>query len=175
MTRLMVLGLLMAKPMTGYDIQQIMQQSQTDRWANILPGSIYHALKKMEKEALVEIDSIQQQGNRTKAIYQITDKGKEEFQQLLKESLQVQSVHLPTDLYTGLSFVSFLPKDEVVKSLSVHQKELQEQLEIHRQGKEIKEQVMEIDKVTELTFDNIFKQYELQLQFVQSLLDYYQQ
>ena len=55
MTRLMVLGLLKSKPMSGYEIQQILTKSQSDSWAGILPGSIYHALKKMEKEGLVEI------------------------------------------------------------------------------------------------------------------------
>ncbi len=49
MTRLMVLGMLRTKPMSGYEMQQLMQVSEVDKWAGILPGSIYHALKKMDK------------------------------------------------------------------------------------------------------------------------------
>ena len=45
MVRLLVLGLLQFKPLSGYEIQQILQVSQIDVWAGILPGSIYHALK----------------------------------------------------------------------------------------------------------------------------------
>ena len=71
----MVLGLLKTKPMSGYEIQQLLIISQSDSWAGILPGSIYHALKKMEKEQLVAIDSIEQTGNRSKAIYKITEQG----------------------------------------------------------------------------------------------------
>lgn len=58
MTRVLVLGLLDVKPMSGYDIQQLLRISDAERWGGVLIGSIYHALKKMEKEGLVVVESL---------------------------------------------------------------------------------------------------------------------
>ena len=175
MTRLMVLGLLKTKPMSGYEIQQILTRSQSDSWAGILPGSIYHALKKMEKEGLVEIDSIEKTGNRSKAIYKITADGELEFDKLLKESLQVSSVFLPSNLYTGLSFIEHLTNDAIIQSLKNQQIVLEEQLEKLKEGIEMKRNYMPMDEVTEMLFQNVFKQYELQLELLSNLFRYYDQ
>ena len=175
MTRLMVLGLLKTKPMSGYEIQQILTSSQSDSWAGILPGSIYHALKKMEKEGLVEIDTIEKTGNRSKAIYKITADGEIEFDKLLLDSLQVNSVLLPSNLYTGLSFIEHLTNDEIVQSLKRQQIVLEEQLNKLRDGIEIKRTHMPMNEVTEMLFQNVFKQYELQIELLDNLIRYYEQ
>ncbi|WP_249529548.1 PadR family transcriptional regulator [Paenibacillus brevis] len=52
MTRLLVLGMLDMKPMSGYDIQQMLQTTDAERWSGVLIGSIYHALKKWIKRAM---------------------------------------------------------------------------------------------------------------------------
>jgi DNA-binding PadR family transcriptional regulator len=174
MTRLMVLGLLRMKSMSGYEIQQILQVSQTDLWAGILPGSIYHALKKMEKEELVEIETVEQTGHRIKAIYKITEKGEQEFHALLKQSLELPSVHLPSNLYTGLSFIQNLSDDQVIDALHSQKIVLETELAKHKSGIEMKRKhVGKIDEITELTFQNIYKQYELQIEFIEQLLDLY--
>ena len=174
MTRLMVLGLLKTKPMSGYEIQQLLIKSQSDSWAGILPGSIYHALKKMEKEQLVAIDSIEQTGNRSKAIYKITEQGELEFTQLLVESLQVSSVQLPSNLYTGLSFIEHLPKEDIIQSLKKQQILVETQLEQQRAGIQEKRNYMPLDKVTEMLFQNVFNHYELQLQLLNDLICHYE-
>ena len=169
----MVLGLLKTKPMSGYEIQQLLMKSQSDSWAGILPGSIYHALKKMEKEQLVAIDSIEQTGNRSKAIYKITEQGELEFTQLLIESLQVSSVQLPSNLYTGLSFIEHLPKEDIIQSLKKQQILLETQLEQQKAGIQEKRNSMPLDEVTEMLFQNVFNHYELQLQLLNDLICHY--
>lgn len=174
MTRLMVLGLLKVKPMSGYEIQQILQTSQADNWAGILVGSIYHALKKMEKEELVAVDTIEQTGHRTKAIYRITNLGETEYQRLLKESLEASSVHLPSTLYTAISFIHDLTNDEAVEALHLQKALLEEELKKQLKGIEIKKAHMkEVDAITELTFINLRKQYELQIHFIEEMLHVY--
>lgn len=174
MTRLMVLGLLRMKSMSGYEIQQILQTSQTDLWAGILPGSIYHALKKMEKENLVEVESVEQTGHRIKAIYKITEKGNEEFFSLLRESLALPSVHLPSTLYTGLGFIQSLPHTEIIEALVLQKEELESRIAIQQQGFEMKRKHMEnIDDLSELTFQNIYNQYQLQIEFIKQLINYH--
>ena len=160
--------------MSGYEIQQILTKSQSDSWAGILPGSIYHALKKMEKEGLVEIDSIEKTGNRSKAIYKITQDGEKEFEALLVESLQVSSVYLPSNLYTGLSFIQHLSNDEIIQSLKNQQIVLEEQLATLKEGIKIKRTHMPLDEVTEMLFQNVFKQYEIQLDLLNNLIIHYE-
>ncbi|MEI5907936.1 PadR family transcriptional regulator [Bacillus spongiae] len=173
MARLMVLGLLKMKPMSGYEIQQILEMSQTDLWAGILPGSIYHALKKMEKEGLIEIDSIEQTGNRSKAIYKIVDKGEEEFITLAKQTLTDSSVLLPSKLYTAIGFLNELSPDEIIETLRKQKDGLNKQLERQRAGEQAKKAHTEIDEITRLTFENIYLQYELQIDYIDKLLSIY--
>jgi DNA-binding PadR family transcriptional regulator len=86
LVRLFVLGLLLRRPMSGYEVQRILQLNRTDLWAGILSGSIYHALKKLEAEGLVTLSVTEQSGNRTRAIYAITHKGVSEHRSLLREA-----------------------------------------------------------------------------------------
>lgn len=175
MARLMVLGLLRMKPMSGYEIQQVLSQSKTDAWAGILPGSIYHALKKMESESLVEIDALEQTGNRSKAIYKITKQGEEHFLELLREALQASSVQLPSQLYTALSFIQELGREEVLACLQLQREQLTKELELQKAGIKVKQEFMNVDGVVELLFQNLYKQYELQLQLLDQLIDHYEQ
>ncbi|WP_068776147.1 PadR family transcriptional regulator [Paenibacillus sp. FJAT-26967] len=114
MTRLMVLGLLKKQPMSGYEIQRYLQLEQVNQWAEILPGSIYHALKKLESEKHIEVDTIEHTGNRAKATYIITDQGEQEYARLIAESLSRPSLVFPTDIYTALLFHGDLAREQVL-------------------------------------------------------------
>lgn len=174
MTRLMVLGLLKMKPMSGYEIQQILEVSQTDLWAGILPGSIYHALKKMEKEGLVEIDSIEQTGHRIKAIYKITEKGEQEIVLLIKQSLESSSASLPTAMYTAISFIDEIRVEERIEAIQRQRKVLVEELEKQKSGEIAKAAYVAMDEVTKLTFANMYKQYEIQIEYCDRLLELFE-
>ena len=117
LTRLFVLGLLMQRPMAGYAIQVVLQQSQTQQWARVLPGSVYHALKKLADEGFVVLQATEHAGNRSKAIYAITPAGKEEFRKLLKEAWSTPVLHFPAEIYAALSFLDDLPREEIVLAL----------------------------------------------------------
>ena len=139
MTRLMVLGMLRTKPMSGYELQQLMQVSRVDKWAGILAGSIYHALKKMDKEGLVKVADVKSRGHRIKAIYEITDEGEKEYRKLLVDSFRDSSVHLPVHLYTGLSMLN-LPNHQadpnsIIVAVEEQIKELQSKMEEFEAGK----------------------------------------
>lgn len=172
MVRLIVLGLLKNKSLSGYEIQQILQTSRTDIWAGILPGSIYHALKMMDKEGLVEINNIEQTGHRIKAIYKITEKGEKEFVHLLQKSLEESSVLLPNTLYSGLSFMQEIPLKDKIYALEKQKKNLEQELELQKQGQAIKEAHIELDDVMKLVFENVYNHYELQISFLQKLIDH---
>jgi DNA-binding PadR family transcriptional regulator len=72
MIRLFVLGILNQKTMHGYELYQQLERSRIDLWSDVLPGSIYHAFRQMDKEGLVRIRGTEQTGIKTRAIYEIT-------------------------------------------------------------------------------------------------------
>ena len=141
LTRLFVLGLLARRPMTGYEIQLILQLSRTEQWVGILPGSVYHALKKLASEGLVVLQTTQQTGNRTKAIYAITPAGEEEFRTVLRETWRMPALHFPSGLYAALSFFEDLPLDEVLRSLDEQIVALEKELATWNAGEIAKSEV----------------------------------
>lgn len=173
MIRLMVLGLLWHRPMTGYELQQTLQVSQTDKWAGILPGSIYHALKKLHQEGLVELEAVEQTGNRSRTSYRITDRGQEEAVRLAGEGLREKSVVFPTTLYTALSFLHLVPRQAIRTALQEQRQGLEADYAAMRQGQEMKEEVMKLSREALLVFENIYAQYELQLEFLGKLEEIY--
>ena len=62
MTKLLVLGLLDGGPMSGYDLQQKLGGADAERWGGVLPGSIYHALKKLEGEGCIALAGVEWNG-----------------------------------------------------------------------------------------------------------------
>lgn len=141
LTRLFVLGLLARRPMTGYEIQLILQISRTEQWVGILPGSVYHALKKLASEGLVVLQTIQQTGNRIKAIYAITPAGEEEFRRVLRETWQMPALHFPSALYAALSFLEDLPVEDVLRSLDEQIVALEKELATWNAGEIAKSEV----------------------------------
>jgi len=75
------------QPVHGYDVRRELLSSHADEWANVAPGSIYHALKKLAEEGLLREVSTEQVGSRpARTRYGITPKGEEEFQDLLNRT-----------------------------------------------------------------------------------------
>lgn len=172
MTRVLVLGILDVQPMSGYDIQQMLRLSDAERWGGVLIGSIYHALKKMEKEGLVEVDSIEQTGHRQKAIYKITATGQEHLKQLVDESLKASSVNYPSTLYSGLSFIEKISKEDALAALYQQRDQLKKEYEELENGLRLKNVAMSnhIPPMTTLVFDNMFAIVKEQQSFVENAI-----
>lgn len=170
MVRLMILGMLKIRSLSGYEIQQVLQMSQTEIWAGVLPGSIYHALKKMDKEGLIEVDTVEQTGHRIKAIYKITEKGQSEFTELLKSSLVEKSVGLPSTLYAAISFLHELPTKDSIQALAKQKILLEKEVEQLKIGLATKEQHVTINEIAKLQFENMFAHYQLQIDFIEKLI-----
>lgn len=169
----MVLGLLRTKSMSGYELQQLLQLSEVDKWAGILPGSIYHALKKMDKEGLIKVANVESTGHRTKAIYEITEAGESEYQTLLIESFREPTVKLPVLLYTGLSMLNMqnnsVEPEQIIKAIEDQIQELQTNLADIQAGQEIKANFIEVNELSSITFQNMIDQYQLQIDFLKKI------
>ncbi len=173
MTSSMVLGLLLKfGSMSGYEIQQKMKSAQTDIWASVKPASIYHALRKLDKNNHVELKTIEHTGNRAKAIYSITEKGKKEFNNLLLNSFKNTSVNFPNALYTILTFVDEIDPVKLIKSLKSHRSEIDGIYSIMKEGQGKKEKIMTIPENVMYIFEDMYLHCEHQLKFIDKILDY---
>ena len=83
--RILILGILNDNnPRHGYEVKQILESWNAEKWANVGYGSIYFALKKMAEEELVQI--VENPDNKAeKIVYRITEKGSSTFLNLLRK------------------------------------------------------------------------------------------
>lgn len=171
LTRLFVLGLLMQRPMAGYAIQVILQLSQTQQWARVLPGSVYHALKKLADEGFVVLQSTEQAGNRSKAIYAITPEGKVEFRKLLKEAWSAPVLHFPAEIYAALSFLDDLSREEIVRAIDERIAALESELSHWNEGESKKAEFMQapLPDYMQAIFANGREHMEVDLRFLRNL------
>lgn len=114
--RTLLLGILYdQEPRHGYEVKQILESWNADKWANIGYGSIYFALKKMAEEGLLKIVE-DQEGKQDKTVYQITESGSNAFMVMLrKQWLELKPSVDPFQV--ALTFMQYLPKDELSTAL----------------------------------------------------------
>jgi DNA-binding PadR family transcriptional regulator len=117
-TRMMILGLVRwMQPVHGYDVRRELLSWNADEWANVAPGSIYHALRKMSEEGLLEEVATEQVGARpARTTYRITAKGESEFEESLRDYWW--RLEQPVDPFqAALAFVPVLPREESAAAL----------------------------------------------------------
>ncbi|MGT2907225.1 PadR family transcriptional regulator [Streptococcus dentiloxodontae] len=172
MIKLLVLAILNEKSMSGYDIKSLLEVSDTQRWAGVLPGSIYNALQKLERAGHIEIESIETNGNRQKAIYKITDSGRKYQTELVKECLTANKIYYPTHLYTGISFADQLPVQEAIEHLQKNKEELEMEYDLLRKGMDSKKKSMgnHIPELTQIIFEHMFEVVKSQIALIDKTL-----
>lgn len=119
-TRLLVLGVVrMYGRAHGYQVRRELLTWSADSWANVAPGSIYHALKKMAAEKLLEEVSTEEGAlGPDRTAYRLTHDGETEFQLLLGKYL-AESESSAQGGYRLAAAVTFLPALPRAKALSL--------------------------------------------------------
>jgi DNA-binding PadR family transcriptional regulator len=117
-TRMMILGLVQwMQPVHGYDVRRELLSWSADKWANVQPGSVYHALRKLTEEELLREVATEQVGARpARTTYEITEKGAAEFLSLLRGSWW-QLASPPDPFMAAFSFLPALPRHEAAAAL----------------------------------------------------------
>ncbi len=177
MTRLLVLGMLDMQSMSGYDIQQMLKLTNADRWGGVLIGSIYHALKKLEQEEYIEIESVEQTGHRQKAVYKITATGKKHLKELVAESLQSSSVQYPSTLYSGLSFLNIISPEQTKQALVQQLNMLDQEYRALEYGHNAKKEAVgdALNPLMQLIFANMYSIVKQQQDFLRKVLQLLEQ
>jgi DNA-binding PadR family transcriptional regulator len=117
-TRLLVLGVVrMYGKAHGYQVRRELLSWSADKWANVKPGSIYHALKKMSAEKLLEqVDVEPGDGGPDRVAYRLTPAGEAEFEILLTTSLSSPGI-TGHDMSAAITLMTALPRLHVVDLL----------------------------------------------------------
>lgn len=117
-TRLLVLGVVRLYGQAhGYQVRRELSTWNAETWANVKPGSIYHALKQLTKTAMVRsvgVESGDQGPERTS--YELTEDGETEFGRLLREALSNPEVK-PEMWGAGITFFPCLDRARAVTLL----------------------------------------------------------
>ncbi|MGF7031692.1 DNA-binding PadR family transcriptional regulator [Paenibacillus mucilaginosus] len=138
MIRFIVLSLLRMKEMHGYEIQGIIQTSRMEQWANLLSGSLYHALGNLEKEGKIEAVREERTGARIRKIYRITALGEQEFHAQLKAGLLTPPGETKSEFALALPWISELAKEEARELLARNIDRIRSQIESWQYGYELK-------------------------------------
>ena len=112
---LLVLGLLLDRPMHGYEINQYVEAEGVTTWFNISTPAIYYSLNKLRRQGLI-FEMRSQGGGAKKSVYHPTEKGREQFFTGMEETLSSEEpVRFEYDL--GIFLLNKLPHDRALALL----------------------------------------------------------
>ncbi|CAK8054317.1 PadR family transcriptional regulator [Eupransor demetentiae] len=106
-----ILGLLMKKPLTGYELRERIEEHLIHFYDGGY-GMIYPTLKKLEAAGLVTKETVVQSDKPNKNIFAITPAGKAAFKEALEADLADDS--FKSDYLLRLYFGEFLDKKELI-------------------------------------------------------------
>jgi DNA-binding PadR family transcriptional regulator len=168
MVNYLVLGLLMYRPLTMYDIKKAMKKA-TDHFYSASFGSLHPALKKLNEKGLVTFEQTLEQG-RGKKTYTITNLGKKEFLEWLQQNISTEAVREPSLL--KVFFLGHLSQEARAPILENYLKEVDKHLAELRGLLEIS-QALEVPKNMEAHKTYQLATLEFGIAYYQFVKDWY--
>lgn len=112
-----VLGLVIERPMHPYEMVQTAIARREDRLTNIRPGTLYHAVSRLEADGHIAVRGVLREGNRPeRTVYEITPAGRAAYLAAVTTMLGDQQAEFP-QLYMALALAHDLPRTRVVELL----------------------------------------------------------
>jgi DNA-binding PadR family transcriptional regulator len=132
-TRLLVLGAVrIFQPAHGYLVRRELLSWRVEEWANVQPGSIYHALRSLTRDVLLREGEapigVGGSGPAARATYSLTEDGELEFNRLLREALWQLHPSEPSWLLAGISLWWALDREQVLDALAAREAVLRARL-----------------------------------------------
>ena len=125
-----ILGILSLRPMTGYDLKKVMQDSQFMHWSGN-NNQIYKALVELLEQEYVQNEVQHQDGAPSKKIYTITQTGREALAGWSASVPEIPECKKP--FLTQLAFADALSDEELHKLLLAYEHEVWMQLQMCRE------------------------------------------
>lgn len=111
---LAILGIVLERPQSAYDIQKDVEYHNFSRWTKISVPSIYKKVLQLKERGYLKSEMIK--GNRLadKAVYSVTEKGREYFEQLM-ETYADQQVPLLFDFNVVITNLNKMDQEKAQK------------------------------------------------------------
>ena len=114
-----VMNLLMEHPMHPYEMKLKIKERGHDQVIRLKGGSIYDTVVRLEEGGFIKSQETSREGRRPeRTVYAITDTGREEIKDWLRELLS-EPVHEYPQFAAALAFMAGLSKEDVVHLLQV--------------------------------------------------------
>lgn len=114
---LVVLGIVLEKPQSAYDIQKDIEYHNLSRWTKISIPSIYKKVLQLKDKGYLQSEAIKGNKFAEKSVYSITDKGKEYFEELM-DTYATQQVSILLDFNVVITNLNKMDKDKAQGLLS---------------------------------------------------------
>jgi DNA-binding PadR family transcriptional regulator len=89
-TDLLLMGLLLDRPIHGYELYQTIQSEGIDGWYSISAAGVYYSLRKLHEHGLVVESRQRRGGSASKSIYRLTASGRSAFMEAMEAELASQ-------------------------------------------------------------------------------------
>lgn len=135
---LIVLGILKNESLSAYDIQKLVEYRNISKWVKISTPSIYKKVIQLEQKGLVISNSVKEGKMPEKAVYSLTEAGKQEFERLML-NISAKPVHFFLDFNAVIVNLSSLPpklQKLCLQDISGNVKELKESIKDNLKRKE---------------------------------------
>jgi DNA-binding PadR family transcriptional regulator len=127
---MLVLGVVrILQPVHGYHVRRELLSWRGQDWMNVQPGSIYSALKHLERDGLIAVDSHERSAGRPERTrYVMTEEGNKEFTAMLRAAFW--RVGRSADPFIpALSLMTFMRRDELAAAMQARLGQLQGELD----------------------------------------------
>ncbi|MFT8352123.1 PadR family transcriptional regulator [Clostridium saccharoperbutylacetonicum] len=158
------------KPTHGYEIQKFIQVNKMDSWTKIQSGSIYYALSKLEKEGLIILAEEIGNGTKARKIYVITEKGKNELKELVKQELSYHINEIGSDKFIIYPLLNTLDKNSISDEIREHIEKLNNQKIYLEKWQKVKvnQETLETEKIA---FQMMISNIEYQIKWHNALIE----
>lgn len=165
-----ILGLLSFKPLTGYDIKKIIQDSPFMHWSGN-NNQIYKSLVELLDEGFVTGEVRHQEGSPSKKIYTITKEGLDELKE--RSLLPPEPPEFKKTFLVQLAWADQLNTDELNALLLQYEYEIKMQIvlqqEMGRRGIFSPDRTSREKFIWNMIYQNIIFSYENELEWVKKL------
>lgn len=127
MLELAILGLLKERPMHGYELKKRLSYMLGHFWT-VSYGSLYPALKRLEKSAAIERAYSVKEKTRNRNVYRITRKGETTFMRMLTENVSNASLADTEKFDLRMTFFQYLEPETRLELLEMRRMYLEDQV-----------------------------------------------
>jgi PadR family transcriptional regulator, regulatory protein AphA len=131
MLRYILLGFILYKPSTGYELKQFLDNSTGYFW-HAYHSQIYTTLTKLESDGLIRSQILESTDHLTRRLYEITPQGREAVLNWANQPL-TELPKIKEDLLVRVFFSGTREIPEIQAELRLHRRLHQQQLEVYQQ------------------------------------------